>query len=157
MLQIGAHASPPDAGCRNDGSGGEVAGVSGEVERIPGQGLAELVEAILRPAATASGVESPAAADAEHPLLATATTPAHSEQRRSLPTPPRSDVAAALIGAEAGAAIGLLWFGWTPLMPIAVTLAAAASGPLLVRASRPLRRLLFRHWLRSQLSGPSSP
>jgi hypothetical protein len=75
---------------------------------------------------------------------------------RTLPSPARSDVAAALIGAEAGAAIGLLWFGWTPLMPIAVTLGTAACGPLLVRASRPLRRLLFRHWLRSQLSGPAS-
>jgi hypothetical protein len=73
-----------------------------------------------------------------------------------LPGPPsRNDVVAALIGAEAGAAIGLLWFGGSPLQPIGVTLGAAIAGPLIVRGSRPLRRLLFRHWVRSQLSGPS--
>jgi hypothetical protein len=67
-------------------------------------------------------------------------------------TPPaRSDVVAALIGAEAGAAIGLLWFGGTPLLPIGVTLGGAATAPLALRASRPLRVRLFRHWVRAQL------
>lgn len=102
--------------------------MSGEIERAPGEGVAELVEEILR----------------------------DPDERPQLPSLARSDVAATLIGAEAGAAIGLLWFGWTPLMPIAVTLGAAAAGPLVVRASRPVRLLLFRHWLRSQLGGPAS-
>ena len=104
--------------------------MSGDVEQMRGEGVAELVDAILREPGESSTL--------------------------ALPSLPHSDVAAALLGAEAGAAIGLLWFGWTPLMPIAVTLAGAATGPLLVRASRPLRLLLFRHWLRSQLGGPAS-
>ncbi|HEY6779354.1 MAG TPA: hypothetical protein VI111_00270 [Thermoleophilaceae bacterium] len=108
-----------------------------------GEALAAAAEALLRP------VDSASAPDAAAPLSGAADPPHY-------PAPARSDVVAALIGAEAGAAIGLLWFGWTPLMPIAVTLGIAAAGPVVVRASRPLRLLLFRHWLRSQLSGPSS-
>jgi hypothetical protein len=63
----------------------------------------------------------------------------------------REDVVAALIGAEGGAAVGLLVFGGIPMLPLGITLGGAAAGPLLLRAGRPLRRLLFRHWLRTQL------
>jgi hypothetical protein len=61
------------------------------------------------------------------------------------------DVAAALIGAEVGAALGLIALGGAFLAPIGVALAAAAAGPPVLRASARLRTLLFRRWLRSRL------
>jgi hypothetical protein len=67
-------------------------------------------------------------------------------------TPPsRVDIVAGLIGAEAGAAIGLLIFGGTPFLPIGVTFVATAAGPLVLRTSRPVRQQLFRRWLCAQL------
>lgn len=69
----------------------------------------------------------------------------------NLPGVARVDVVAVLIGAELGAAVGLLVFGGIPMAPLGVTLAGALSGPLLLRAARPLRLLLFRRWLRTQL------
>jgi hypothetical protein len=67
----------------------------------------------------------------------------------------KRDVAAALIGAEAGAALGLLVLGGAFLAPIGVALAGAAAGPPVLRASARLRALLFRRWLRSRLRNPA--
>jgi hypothetical protein len=67
----------------------------------------------------------------------------------------KRDVAAALIGAEAGAALGLLVLGGAFLAPIGVALAGAAAGPPVLRASARLRTLLFRRWLRSRLRDAS--
>ncbi len=121
-----------------------------EASPVAGDGVAALVEAILRPRSPSPEEDAP---DVALPPLDAAD---RAQPSRPAGGPAHTDVVAALIGAEAGAAIGLLWFGWTPLMPIAVTLGAAAAGPLVVRATRPVRMLLFRHWLRSQLSGPAS-
>ena len=74
-----------------------------------------------------------------------------------LPNVARGDVVAVLIGAELGAALGLLVFGGIPLLPIGVTLAGAALGPLALRAWRPLRLVLFQRWLRTRLRGSALP
>jgi hypothetical protein len=63
----------------------------------------------------------------------------------------KRDVAAALIGAEVGAALGLLVVGGALLAPIAVALAGAAAGPPVRRGGARLRTLVFRRWLRSRL------
>ena len=63
----------------------------------------------------------------------------------------KRDIAAALIGAEVGAALGLVAVGGALLAPIGVALAGAAAGPPVLRASGRLRTLLFRRWLRSRL------
>jgi hypothetical protein len=59
----------------------------------------------------------------------------------------RRDVVAAIIGAEAGAGIGLLALGATPLAPLGLAAAGAATGAAAIR----LRHALIRRWLRSQL------
>jgi hypothetical protein len=69
----------------------------------------------------------------------------------------RGDVIAVLIGAEVGVAIGLLVFGSVPLLPIGVTLAGAALGPVALRGWRPLRLLLFQRWLRTRLRESALP
>jgi hypothetical protein len=67
----------------------------------------------------------------------------------------KRDVAAALIGAEVGAALGLFAVGGAFLAPIGVALAGAAAGPPVLRASARLRTVLFRRWLRSRLRDPA--
>jgi hypothetical protein len=59
----------------------------------------------------------------------------------------RREVVAAIIGAEAGAGIGLLAMGATPLAPIGLAAAGAALGAGVMS----LRHALIRRWLRSQL------
>lgn len=59
----------------------------------------------------------------------------------------RREVVAAIIGAEAGAGIGLLAVGATPFAPLGLAVAGAAAGAGAIRA----RQALIRRWLRSQL------
>jgi hypothetical protein len=59
----------------------------------------------------------------------------------------RREIVAAIIGAEAGAGIGLLVMGATPLAPIGLAAAGAVFGAGLMS----LRHVLIRRWLRSQL------
>jgi hypothetical protein len=59
----------------------------------------------------------------------------------------RREIVAAIIGAEAGAAIGLLALGGTPLAPIALAVAGAGLGA----GGVTVRQLLIRRWVRSQL------
>lgn len=59
----------------------------------------------------------------------------------------RREVAGAIIGAEAGAGIGLLAMGSTPFAPIWLAAAGAALGAAVMS----LRHALIRRWLRSQL------
>ena len=59
----------------------------------------------------------------------------------------RREVVAAIIGAEAGAGIGLLALGSTPLAPLGLAALGAAAGVGVVSA----RQVLIRRWLRSQL------
>jgi hypothetical protein len=57
------------------------------------------------------------------------------------------DVAAGLIGLEAGLGLGLLAFGTTPLVPLGIGLLGALTG----YGVRRLRHELIRRALRSQL------
>jgi hypothetical protein len=59
----------------------------------------------------------------------------------------RREIVAAIIGAEAGAAIGLLAIGETPLAPLGLALVGAGLGA----GAAAVRHVLFRLWLRSQL------
>ena len=59
----------------------------------------------------------------------------------------RREVVAAIIGAEAGAGIGLIVVGATPFAPIGLAVVGAALGAGLMS----LRHVLIRRWLRSQL------
>jgi hypothetical protein len=61
--------------------------------------------------------------------------------------PARREVVAGIIGAEAGAGIGLLVVGATPFAPIALAAAGAALGAGVMS----LRHALIRRRLRSQL------
>jgi hypothetical protein len=63
----------------------------------------------------------------------------------------RRETVAVLIGAEAGAAIGLIGFGSTPLAPLAMAALGAGLGPLAALAVRRARHALARRWLRDQL------
>jgi uncharacterized membrane protein len=63
----------------------------------------------------------------------------------------KREVVAGLIGAEAGAGVGLLIFGGLPLVPLAMTAAGAGAGALAVVAMRRMRVLAIRRELRSQL------
>jgi hypothetical protein len=143
--------------------------VPGDALAVADDGTPGAVAAEAEPAAAeAPEGAAPAAADVAADTGAAATTPIvpgteFPEDAAALvplstvwTTPlSRVDVVAGLIGAEAGAAIGLLLFGGTPFLPIGVTFAATAAGPLGLRLSRPVRQHLFRHWLRSQLrAGP---
>jgi hypothetical protein len=59
----------------------------------------------------------------------------------------RREVVAGIIGAEAGAGIGLIAFGATPFAPIGLAAVGAALGAGLMS----LRHVLIRRWLRSQM------
>jgi hypothetical protein len=59
----------------------------------------------------------------------------------------RREVVAGIIGAEAGAGIGLLAVGTTPFAPIGLAVVGAVLGTGLMS----LRHVLIRRWLRSQL------
>jgi hypothetical protein len=59
----------------------------------------------------------------------------------------RREIVAGIIGAEAGAGIGLIVMGATPLAPIGLAVVGAALGAGFMS----LRHLLIRRWLRSQL------
>jgi hypothetical protein len=59
----------------------------------------------------------------------------------------RREIVAAIIGAEAGAGIGLLAAGATPLAPLGL----AAVGAVVGAGAMSLRHVLIRRWLRSQL------
>jgi uncharacterized membrane protein len=59
----------------------------------------------------------------------------------------RREVVAGIIGAEAGAGIGLLAVGATPFAPIALAAVGAAVGAGVMS----LRHLMIRRWVRSQL------
>jgi uncharacterized membrane protein len=63
----------------------------------------------------------------------------------------RREIVAVLIGAEAGAAVGLLGFGSTPLAPLAMAAIGAGVGPLAALALRHARHVVARRWLRDQL------
>jgi hypothetical protein len=59
----------------------------------------------------------------------------------------RREIVAGIIGAEAGAGIGLLALGATPFAPIGLAAVGAALGAGVMS----LRHALIRRWLRSQL------
>jgi hypothetical protein len=59
----------------------------------------------------------------------------------------RREIVAAIIGAEAGAGIGLLAVGATPLAPLGLAVVGAAAGFGVMS----VRQALVRRWLRSQL------
>jgi hypothetical protein len=59
----------------------------------------------------------------------------------------RREVVAGIIGAEAGAGIGLIAVGSTPFAPIGLAVVGAALGAGLMS----VRHVLIRRWLRSQL------
>jgi hypothetical protein len=59
----------------------------------------------------------------------------------------RREIVAGIIGAEAGAGIGLLALGATPLAPLGLAAVGAVAGVGLMS----LRHALIRRWLRSQL------
>ena len=59
----------------------------------------------------------------------------------------RPEVVAGIIGAEAGAGIGLLAAGATLFAPLGLAAVGAVVGVVVVS----LRRMLIRRWLRSQL------
>ncbi len=61
--------------------------------------------------------------------------------------PARREVVAAIIGAEAGAGIGLIAVGTTPFAPIGL----AAVGAVLGAALMSVRHVMIRRWVRSQL------
>jgi hypothetical protein len=63
--------------------------------------------------------------------------------------PARREVVAAIIGAEAGAGIGLLAAGATPFAPIGL----AAAGAVLGAGLMSVRHALIRRWVRYQLRG----
>jgi hypothetical protein len=60
-------------------------------------------------------------------------------------------VVAGLIGAEVGAAIGLLFFGATPLAPLGLAAAAAVTGSIVTAGLGGARRGLVRRGIRRQL------
>jgi hypothetical protein len=59
----------------------------------------------------------------------------------------RREIVAAIIGAEAGAGIGLVAVGGTPLAPLGLAAVGAAVGFVVAG----VRHALIRRWLRSQL------
>jgi hypothetical protein len=59
----------------------------------------------------------------------------------------RREVVAGIIGAEAGAGIGLLAVGATPLAPLGLAAVGAGLGVAVIS----LRQALIRRWLRSQM------
>ena len=80
--------------------------------------------------------------------------------------PPRPDptkraprpLVAALIGAEAGAAAGLLFLGGTIFAPLGLAAVGAVAGPLALAGAGRVRRGLVRRGIRQQLrEGHAAP
>jgi uncharacterized protein (DUF697 family) len=63
----------------------------------------------------------------------------------------RREIVAALIGAEAGAGIGLLVFGGREFAPLVLAGAGALVGPAIAVWLRAMKLLLFRRAVRKQL------
>jgi uncharacterized membrane protein YccC len=59
----------------------------------------------------------------------------------------RLEIVGAIVGAEAGAAVGLLAFGSVPFAPLGLAVGGAAFGA----GALHLRHALIRRWLRGQL------
>ena len=59
--------------------------------------------------------------------------------------------ASALIGGEAGAMFGLLFFGGKLFVPLATALAGSALGPLAMAHRERVMQTLARRWIRVQL------
>jgi hypothetical protein len=59
----------------------------------------------------------------------------------------RREVVAAILGGEAGMAIGFLVLGGVPLAPFGLAVLGAAGGAAVMHA----RHRLFQRWVRSQL------
>jgi hypothetical protein len=60
-------------------------------------------------------------------------------------------IVAALIGAEAGAAVGLVVLGGTVFAPLVLAVAGAAVGPLALAGGIRVQRALVRRGIRRQL------
>jgi hypothetical protein len=60
-------------------------------------------------------------------------------------------VVAGLIGAELGAAFGLLFYGSTPLAPLGLAAAGAVTGTIVTAGLGGARRVLVRRGIRRQL------
>ncbi len=58
---------------------------------------------------------------------------------------------AALIGAEAGAAVGLVVLGGTVFAPLGLAVAGAVAGPLALAGAGRVQRVLVRRGIRRQL------
>jgi hypothetical protein len=69
------------------------------------------------------------------------------DQTKLAPRP----IVAALIGAEAGAAVGLVVLGGTTFAPLGLAVAGAAAGPLALAGIVRVRRGLVRRGIRQQL------
>jgi hypothetical protein len=69
------------------------------------------------------------------------------DQTKLAPRP----IVAALIGAEAGAAIGLVVLGGTAFAPLGLAAAGAVAGPLALAGGLRVRRALVRRGIRQQL------
>ena len=66
-------------------------------------------------------------------------------------------VVGALIGAELGAATGLLFMGHVPLAPLGFAAAGAMAGPFAAKGAGSLRTLLVGRWLRAQVRRAHRP
>jgi hypothetical protein len=66
-------------------------------------------------------------------------------------------IVGALIGAEVGAAAGLLFVGDVPLAPLGCAAAGALAGPIAARGASHLRTVLVGRWLRAQLRRAHPP
>jgi hypothetical protein len=71
------------------------------------------------------------------------------DQTKLAPRP----IVAALIGAEAGAAVGLVVLGGTAFAPLGLALAGAVAGPLALAGGVRVQRALVRRGIRRQLRG----
>ena len=69
------------------------------------------------------------------------------DQTKLAPRP----IVAALIGAEAGAAVGLVVLGGTTFAPLGLAVAGAAAGPLALVGGVRVHRALVRRGIRQQL------
>ena len=63
----------------------------------------------------------------------------------------RREIVAVLLGAEVGAAVGVIGFGSTMLAPLGFAAVGAAVGPVAALGVSRARRALVRRWLRDQL------
>jgi hypothetical protein len=69
------------------------------------------------------------------------------DQTKLAPRP----IVAALIGAEAGAAVGLVVLGGTTFAPLGLAVAGAAAGPLALAGGVRVHRAIVRRGIRQQL------